>query len=174
MKSLLSFTLAPLLLSCMAAAEPEPTAGYGLQYLPSRILESANDVTTDEALLARQKSEKFGGLRPKDQEMPSYDLASYSTFIQIGDRYTLVPKGAVLNLPEKLASLVVKEPTGLFVHWQEFQAANRATLTNLEISLEQASGQTPIEPAKIDAARRAGVLLVAVIRGGAVSVASKS
>lgn len=172
-----SFFFPPPLISLLFSGVllgDQDTAGYGIQYLPSKILESATDVTTDAALLARQKSEKFGGLRAKADEFEGYDLSRYSTFIQIGESYTLVPKGAVLNLPEKFAAAIVTQPVGRFVAWQEFQATNRGSLSNLEITLEQAAGKVPIDPAKLDAAKKAGVLLVAVIRGGAVSVASNS
>jgi len=153
------------------APDTSPAAGFGIQYLPSKILAPGTDSTSDEALKALRQKTKFGGLQKVGDERKTYDLASHSSFIQIDDSYTLVPKGAVLFVPPKMATVIVTEPHGTFVPWTEMQALNRGSLANFEVTLDQASGKTPIDPAKLEFAKRAGNLLVAVILGGAVSVA---
>ncbi|MGC4016640.1 MAG: hypothetical protein QM755_19300 [Luteolibacter sp.] len=148
-----------------------PASGYGIQYLPSKILAAGSDVVTDDALRAQQKQAKFGGLQKVENERKDFDLASNSTFLQIGTDYTLVPKGAVLYVPEKLAGMIVTEPKGKFIPWGEFQQANRGSLARFDVTLEEASGKTPIDPTKLETAKRNGCLMVAVIQGGAISVA---
>jgi len=171
MKRPLIFLL--VLLSQQQSARSEDTArggGFGPKFLPDNRPAPVADAMTDEQLLARQAAAKFGGIAPEDQRTRTYDLASNSTFLQNGERFTLVPKGAVLQVPEKLASWVVKAPAGKFQPWPEFQAERRGQVVPFEVTMDQAAGKVPLDPGKLAAAKKAGGLLVAVCRGGPISV----
>lgn len=157
-------------LSLQVRAE-EKGGGFGPSFLPERRLPPAADVTTDAQLRARQEREKFGGLAKEDKKVRTYDLVTHSTFIQNGALFTIVPKGAVIHLPEKWSTRVVASPTGTFQTWPEFQAANRAWITSFEVTLDQASGKTPLDEAKLTLAKRSGGLIVSVHQGGAISMA---
>lgn len=154
----------------MACAQ-KPGGGMGLQFLPKHIAPPASDVMTDEQLLARQHRENAGKLMPKEQQVKELDLQNTSTFLQSEGLFTIVPKGAVLYVPAKLASWVVETPTveSKFQPWQEFQAANRGRVTTFEVTFDQAAGKAPIDADKLEAARKAECVIVAVYRGGAIS-----
>lgn len=166
---LLALAAAPL-----CRADEKSAAGYGLQFLPAKLQGAAAEATTDEALTARQQNEKFGGLRKDGEETKGYDLASHSTFLQFGNQYTLVPKGSVLHVPEKFASSIVTAPTGSFVPWNEFQTAHRASISRFDVTVDQASGKTPLDADKLEIAKRSGCLLVAVYQAGAISVVTST
>jgi hypothetical protein len=147
------------------------SGGFGPAYLPAKPAAPQKKATTPDGLNALRAQSKFQGLQSKEAELKPYDLAGNSTFIQMGDKFTLVPKGAILNVPKKLASLIVTEPKGTFVIWPEMQQAYRSKLSRFEVTLDQASGKEPIDAAKLAVAKRSESILVATIENGAVSVA---
>ncbi|MGC4017188.1 MAG: hypothetical protein QM755_22150 [Luteolibacter sp.] len=145
--------------------------GMGLQFLPKHIPPPANDVMTDEQLLARQHRENAGKLMPKEQQVKGLDLQDTSTFLQANGLFTILPKGSVLVLPEKLAALVVETPEigSKFQSWQELLTANRGSISTFEVTFDEASGKSPIDKDKLEMARKSERLIVAVCRGGAIS-----
>jgi hypothetical protein len=147
------------------------SGGFGPAYLPANPKAPQKKATTPDELNAHRARSKFQGLQSKDAELKPYDLAANSTFIQIGDQFTLVPKGALLHIPKKLASLIVSEPKGTFVAWPVMQEANRAKLARFEVTVDQASGKEAIDANKLALAKRSESILVATIENGAVSMA---
>lgn len=93
-----------------------------------------------------------------------------SDILSDGTRWTLVPKGAVLHLPAKLAERVGDRPTGTLVGWHDFLAANRNWLAAEEISMDQAAGQAPLSADRPDTWEKQGKVVVAVHLAGPISV----
>lgn len=149
--------------------------GMGLEFLPKHIPPPAADVMTDAQLLARQHREDAGKLMPKEQQVKGLDLQETSTFLESSGLFTIVPKGAVIHVPEKLRAMVVETPTigSKFQAWQEFQVANRGRISTFEITFDQAAGKARIDKDKLEVARKSDSLIVAVCRGGAISCPSQ-
>ncbi|MFD0892003.1 hypothetical protein KBB96_11300 [Luteolibacter ambystomatis] len=163
------------LMGAGTACAQKKGGGMGLEFLPKRIPPPATDVMTDAQLLARQHRENAGKLMPKEQQVKGLDLQETSTFLENSGLFTIVPKGSVIHVPEKLKSLVVETPSvgSKFQSWQEFQVANRGRISAFEITFDQAAGKAPVDGDKLEALRRSDFLIVAVCRGGAISCPSQ-
>ncbi|BCU75395.1 hypothetical protein [Luteolibacter sp. LG18] len=160
-----------LILLGSPAAFGQKGGGVGPQFLPRNIPPPVADATTDEQLRERQNRERGGELAPKEQKAKTLGLAETSTFIETAGMFTIVPKGAVIHIPEKLAAWIVPGPSvkAKFQTWQEFLTANRGSVASFEITFDQASGKIPIDSSKLDLARKSGRLVVAVCHGGPIS-----
>lgn len=149
-----------------------PRGGHGLAYLPKNLPAPSAQSISDEELLARQKAEKFGGLAPKDSVGPGYELEKLSEFIHFLDEGTLVPRGAILFVPPRLNANVTSSLKGKFVDWATFSAKYRGNVQAFEVTIEQAAGHKPLDAARLEGAKRNGMILVAVLNRCPISVAS--
>ncbi|RYD34680.1 MAG: hypothetical protein EOP87_08735 [Verrucomicrobiaceae bacterium] len=167
--------LAILLLPLTASAQQRPGGGgHGEEFIPKDRPAPGAVVTTDEELLAARKTQKFGGLSPKDQKQETWDLDAHSSYLKYDGSMTLVPKGAVLFVPERFRDAVVTGMSGKFTLWHEFSTRYRGLVTPFEVTLDQASGAKPIEEERLSVARRSGLILVAVLNGNPISVHSNA
>ncbi len=164
MKLLQLFVISPFLAGIAFAG------GYGPQFLPPDLPAPAAASTSDDELLARQQERAFGGFAPEDMERETFDARTMSEFIAIRENTVVVPKGAILHLPEAATASVVDGIQGELLDWLSFRTRHRAEIATLEVTLEQASGAKPIDQAKLEAARRQGRMLIAVLQGNPISV----
>lgn len=143
---------------------------------PACGLEIRDRVSPDE--IRRQRQEQASALGTSATQEPDKRVQSSagqsilgsSVILGNGHHWTLVPKGSVLHLPDALKSHILDQPSGEIMAWTQFLARNRSWLTTSEVSLETASGELPIPPAKSKSWTRGGNIVVAVHRGGAISV----
>ena len=84
-------------------------------------------------LKAAKGEDPSGKNRPKS-------LLSESDIISFGGLATLVPKRAILQIPESCAGRLKIEAGAKIVSWSDFYAQNRGWITTVEISREQAEG----------------------------------
>jgi len=103
--------------------------------------------------------------RPGDQS-----LIGQSDVLNDGINWTLVPKGAVLHVPQPFATRVGSKPLGTLLSWIDFLKVNRSWLFTEEVQIDQAAGKRPIPPSRADAWNKLGKVVVAVHRGGPISV----
>ncbi|MGD9417973.1 MAG: hypothetical protein Q7R22_003470 [Verrucomicrobiota bacterium JB025] len=149
----------------------------GLMLLTTGIGAEMRDRITPEELLKRKAA--GGGMdafqkpntpdpRVKSPATPS--IINESILLSDGNHWTLVPKGSVLHLPEKQKHHVVTQPTGTFTRWSEFLKRNISWLSAESVSMDTATGKNPISTETTDAWPRRGAIVIAVHRGGAISV----
>jgi hypothetical protein len=174
MKNALSLLLFLALPSMASAQQRSVGGGHGAEFIQKSRKAPAADVTTDAQLLAAQKAQKFGGLAPKDQKQETWDLEANSSYLKYDGTVTLLPKGAILFVPDRLKDMVVTGISGKFSLWYEFSTKYRGLVTPFEVTVEQASGAKPIEEERLAAARRSGLILVAVFNGNPISVHSNA
>ena len=103
--------------------------------------------------------------RPEHQ-----DVIGNSEIISCGRFWTIVPKGAVLHIPEAMAARIKGEPTGDYSPWIDFLARNRAWLETVEVSIAEASGETALPANQTERWQKNGHVVVAVHRAGPISV----
>lgn len=84
--------------------------------------------------------------------------------------HTVVPKHAILFTPERLAHRKVAKPTGRFVIWPNFLSKNYGWIYKYEVTLDQASGKTPITEEQMLKIKSLGKVVVAVYKNGPISV----
>ncbi len=98
------------------------------------------------------------------------DLISKSDIISYNGMTTLVPKRAIIQMPESLAKRVGHPDGSRIVSWAEFYAANRGWITTLEVSRAQAAGREPFSKEVTATLSKATTMVVATFSGGTISV----
>jgi hypothetical protein len=139
-----------------------------------------SDTITAAALAEKQSVSPLAQLEPLPEDDAALsrteepDLIAQSTLLRFGEYWTLVPKGAVIHLPALLKDRVIEQPEGQYLPWLDFLGANRGWLSTAEVTLEQASGELPIDPAKIAFWTRQDKVMVAVYQRGPISIAESA
>ena len=101
---------------------------------------------------------------------PPQDLLSQSDLLCLGGMATLVPKRAILQIPETYAARLKIEPGAKIVGWADFYAANRGWITTIEITRVQAEGKEPIAEDTQKMLTKCHNLIVATYQGGPISL----
>lgn len=103
--------------------------------------------------------------RPNDQS-----IIKQSMILHDGKNWTLVPKGAVIFLPEAMRSRVNVKPVGTLLAWSEFLAKNYAWITTNDVSFDQAAGNKPLPAERVAFWGMQEKVVVAVHQNGPISV----
>lgn len=163
-------------LPCPAQQKP-PSVGIGERHLPKNIRPPSRDAATHEDFVARRdrsgpaRPQRTGGeIRPPVPVTKSYDLMENSMILKGQGTFTLVPRNAVIVVPERLNERVGSEPQGRFQLWGEFLITNRAWLQTFEVTVDQARGRNPLGDDVFEALRKRDSLIVATFTGNPISV----
>ncbi len=121
-----------------------------------------------------QQEDPMKNMAPTQGEDPSKnlpkDLISQSDIICFQGMATLVPKRAILQIPESCTERLTITPGAKIVGWADFFAANRGWITTVEISREQAEGKEPITEDTRKQLTQCRNLVVATYQGGPISM----
>lgn len=109
------------------------------------------------------------GADPTKVNKPS-DIVSQSDFLSFAGRATLVPKHAILHIPPRFADRIKFKPGSKVQTWAEFYAMNRAWITTVEVSRQQAKGAEPLAEELRERFQKAGNVVVATYKTGPISV----
>lgn len=97
-------------------------------------------------------------------------LVARSTIISSGRYWTIVPRGAVLHVPKLYHNRVDSKRTGRLLPWRQFFAMNRSWITAQAVTMEEATGEQAISDKAKVSHHKVGRLVVAVLKGGPISV----
>jgi len=98
-------------------------------------------------------------------------LIGNSTLLASNGQWTLIPRGSVIHIPERLKSKVVLKPTGTLIEWKKFLIANHGWLHTHSIKMTQAQGKEKLKDDAMKAYKSMGKVIVATCSGGPISVA---
>lgn len=98
------------------------------------------------------------------------DLISESDILCFGGLATLVPKRAILMVPQDFTDRTKLKPPYRLVGWADFQAANRGWITTVEVNREQAEGKVALSDDTAAVMKKGTSLVVATFRGGPISI----
>ena len=98
------------------------------------------------------------------------DLIAESTVLNHAGVMTLVPKRAVLHLPEALKSRVGIRDGSELLPWAKFLERNRSWIHAEPVSRERALGKMRFSPEETQALRSSGKVSIATYEGGPISV----
>lgn len=138
------------------------------------------DRVTGEELSARRTASPVSTLtQPSAEEervaRPSQEsIINQSLILTDGTNWTLVPRGAVLHLPEAHQGKVGGRPVGNLLSWTQFVAANRSWVSAEEITLRQAEGVHELDERRTAFWPKQDKIIVAVYLGGPISVVAPS
>ena len=100
----------------------------------------------------------------------SESIISQSTILHDGTHWTLVPKGAVVFLPEAMKQRVNVRPVGTLLPWSGFLEKNRSWLVSQEVSFDQAAGNEALPTSAGAVWLKDNKVVVAVHHDGPISV----
>ncbi|MES2661212.1 MAG: hypothetical protein V4689_21510 [Verrucomicrobiota bacterium] len=103
--------------------------------------------------------------RPAEQS-----IIKQSMILHDGKNWTLVPKGAVIFLPEAMKSRVDAKPVGTLLSWADFLTKNVSWITTNEVSFEQAAGNQALPADRVTFWAKQDKIVVAVHQNGPISV----
>lgn len=173
--------LAAALLLPAAARAQSPTdqghtsrAGHGIQYLPAELKAPVAAGVTDEELKRRQAAEKFGGFAAEADIPKGWDLESNSEFIAFGGNVTILPKGAILYVPERFKANVVTKMEGNLMLWPEFVARYPGLVARVDVTMEEVSGQKPFKADRLEAERKRNLILVGTYNQNPITVSRQT
>ncbi|NLT69555.1 MAG: hypothetical protein GXX91_02525 [Verrucomicrobiaceae bacterium] len=98
------------------------------------------------------------------------DLIKDSAILCYQGLLTLVPKRAVLHLPEELKDRFEVKPDITVKPWAEFYALNRGWIRTIEVTRAQAMGEEPMSEETVEAYRKSKAAIIATYQGGPISV----
>ena len=99
----------------------------------------------------------------------SQSVISQSTVLHDGSRWTIVPNGSVVFIPERMKSRVGATPSGELLGWQDFLAHNRGWVSTCEVSFEQAAGKEPLPAERTAYWAKQDKIIVAVHQRGPIT-----
>ncbi len=97
-------------------------------------------------------------------------LLDSSSILCFRGQLTLVPKRAVLHVPEHLESRFGVNGKVEVKSWQDFYTANRGWIRPLEVTREEAFGFKPLSEAKLESIKESTTIVVATFKGGPIAV----
>lgn len=103
--------------------------------------------------------------RPGDQS-----IIKQSMILTDGKNWTLIPKGAVIFLPEAMKDRANGKPTGTLLSWADFLAKNIAWITTNDVSFDQATGAKPLPAERVAFWATQEKIVIAVHQQGPISV----
>lgn len=98
------------------------------------------------------------------------DLIKESTVLCYRGFLTLVPKQAVIHLPERLKDRFEVRPGIKVQSWADFYQANRGWIKTVEVTRAQAMGQAPLSEDLITSFETSTSAVIATFKGGPISV----
>ncbi len=105
----------------------------------------------------------------KEIEAPG-NLLDRSDFITANGLVTLVPKRAIIHIPEAYKGNLNSSAEAKLVSWSDFLVANRAWIETYEVTRHQAEGKNKIEAEQWESFSESKKMVVATLLGGPISV----
>jgi hypothetical protein len=163
MKTTLSHTLCAIALTAAHTASAQP---------------EMRDAATHEQLQKKSHAaviqDPMKKLPPANESDPAKDapkdLISQSDILSFDGTFTLVPKRAILAIPKDLEKRSQLVNATKLVGWAEFHANNRGWITTLEVTREQAEGNSPIDEDILNSFKDSTTIVVATYHGGPISI----
>lgn len=110
------------------------------------------------------------GTAAKVQRPAEQSIIKQSMILHDGRNWTIVPKGAVIFMPEALKNRVDVKPIGTLLSWNDFLSKNYAWITTNEVTFDQAAGNDPLPAARVAFWAKQDKIVVAVHQNGPISV----
>lgn len=131
---------------------------------------------TDEQLKELRKAapEPFEKTKAKPIEKPQAavkaDIYQISDVLTDGTFHTVVPKGAILSVPESLGDRLVSSPVGKFQFWPDFYARNKNWIKIQEVEVDMAKGKIPLPEAVTKMMATEPKMVIAAYKGNLITV----
>lgn len=158
-----------------AYAEPEAGKVEGKDQKPAYRDAQTHDQIVKKLSETNQKN-PFAKLSKSEGEDPSLknrpeNLITSSDIISYNGNTTLVPKHAIIQIPEKYKSRINNHVKGnKIISWMDFYALNRGWITTVEVSKEQAEGRKPLAEDVSESFKKNSNMIIATYSTGPISL----
>lgn len=98
------------------------------------------------------------------------DLMEGATILYSGNRWTFIPSGSIVAMPDRQKRRVVSKQQGKFLPWPRFVRLNASWLSTYPVSAEIARGGDKFEESDFEALAESRRVLVATLNGNPISV----
>lgn len=160
-------------------------AGAGEKPIPSvPMSERTSHDTLASRFVKRQESMKAQAVKPKPkvpeisdarrEEWKPVNLLERSEFLSYRGQTTLVPKGALLNVPARYADRVRFSKGTKIIRWPEFLRGNLSWISTYEVNRRQAEAEVPLTEEELESIRKNPQVVVATMSGGPITVLRKA
>ncbi len=125
--------------------------------------------------LLEKSSERMSRLKlqsSKTEQMhPSQSsILDRSVILNDGRKWTLIPKGSLLAIPEAHQQRVNAQPgTAKYVEFSSFLLRNRGWLSTHAVTLEQARGNQRLNTKAVEVLQKSGRVVISVYQGGPIT-----
>ncbi len=117
------------------------------------------------AALQKPAKEEKSAAQPSDQS-----IIRQSAILHHGTNWTLIPQGAVIFVPEPMKNRIADKPAGTLLAFHEFLIKNRAWITTVEVSIDQATGTKPLPATQTEFWPKQDKVVIAVHQNGPISM----
>ena len=107
---------------------------------------------------------------PNVRRPEAQSIIKQSLVLNDGKNWTLIPKGAVIFLPEAMKSRVDAKPSGTLLGWLDFLTRNQAWITTNDISFDQAAGRKPLPAERVAFWPKQDKVVIATHQNGPITV----
>ncbi len=97
-------------------------------------------------------------------------IIKQSMVLHDGKNWTIVPKGAVIFIPDNLKSWIDAKPLGKILAFNDFMTLNRKCLTTTEVTFDQAAGNESLPAERAHFWAKQDKIVIAVHQNGPISV----
>lgn len=101
-------------------------------------------------------------------------LMERSTLLTSGNSWVMIPKTAVIYLPDRYSNKVVTKPKGSLMGWNAFLRKNSGWIHTHEVTVQQARGIEVIDQKIIQAYQGMGKVVIATYQKNPITVKPSS
>lgn len=109
---------------------------------------------------------------PPIKKRPS--LVEMSTLLASGGNWVMIPKTALIYVPDRYSDKVVAKPSGSLISWNEFLKRNAGWIHTHEVTVLQARGKEVIDQKIIQAYQSMGKVVIATHQKNPITVKASS
>ncbi len=167
-----------LVLGFLAISPPVQGNGEEQAERPAKVMRDAASHESIAAVAREEMSKRvdpFATMERTAGEDPSVvnrpkDLIERSDVICFNGFATLVPKRAILHIPDYYKARVGIQQGARIISWSDFMTRNRGWVRQHEVDRATAEGKTPLGEEVVDRFKKSNQMIVATLRGGPISV----
>lgn len=110
--------------------------------------------------------------KTNDSASKAPTLSQRTHFLSDGSLSVMIPRGALIHLPEKGRITVQNEIIGRLVEWNEFVMQNRNAIRLEEVDINQLQSQDPLDPEAMERIKEANLPTLTSYQGKIVALAA--
>ncbi|MGJ8672342.1 hypothetical protein [Rubritalea sp.] len=109
-------------------------------------------------------------VRAEASQMDVFSVYNISDILHDRGVYTMVPKSAVMHVPRGMEKKLIRSGESQYVSFDQFMIKNSVWVHRMNVSVNEATGKSPIDPIRLEGMRKLGKVVIAVHKGEPISL----